>query len=47
MRERQDAAMKDPMGYKPDFSSNKPSSGGIGDFDKDGFNKDVKSVFNP
>jgi len=47
MRERQDAAMRDPMGYKPDFSKDRVSSDGWTEFDKDGFKKDLNRVFNP
>jgi hypothetical protein len=46
LRERQDAALNDPFEYHPDM----PSSGkgqGLGSFDKDGFNQDLKRVFNP
>ena len=44
--ERQDAALNDPMGYKPQFGHP------IGDsdmtsFDKDGFNRDMHDVLNP
>ena len=46
-RERQDQALKDPMNYKPDFSSDRVSSGGISDFDKEGLKKDLRSVFDP
>lgn len=45
--ERQDKALADPMGYKPDFSRDHVTSGGIGDLDKDGLQRDLKSVFNP
>ncbi len=45
--ERQDQAIKDPMNYKPDFSNDNVTSGGIGDFDQKGFNRDVQHVFNP
>ena len=47
MRERQDRALSDPMNYKPDFSNDHVSSGGIGDTDKAGLKKDMDHVFNP
>lgn len=49
--ERQDRALKDPMGYRPDFGEDRVnggvSGGGIGDLDKKGLERDLKSVFNP
>lgn len=47
LRERQDQQLRDPMGYKPDFSQDRISSGSIFDFDKKGFQKDMDSAFNP
>jgi hypothetical protein len=48
LRERQDAALRDPYGYKPDMSDNSDvSGGGLFDFDKDAMRKDVNRVFNP
>jgi hypothetical protein len=38
-------ALDDPMGYKPSMDDQKVSSGGIGDFDKKGFDQDVNDVF--
>lgn len=46
-RDQQDRALADPMGYKPDFSNDRVTSGGIGDFDKKGFDRDLKSVLDP
>jgi hypothetical protein len=46
-REQQDKALADPMGYRTDFSNDRVTSGGIGDFDKKGFDHDMKSVFDP
>jgi hypothetical protein len=44
--QRQDAALKDPMGYKvppdPDVTDNNSAS-----FDKSGFQKDVNDALNP
>jgi hypothetical protein len=47
MRERQDAAMRDPFGYSPNKEPADISGGGLTDFDKDGFNKDMKNVLSP
>ena len=46
MRERQDAALRDPFGYDDKDVPN-VTGGGISDFDKKGFDRDVKSVFDP
>lgn len=46
MAERQDQAMKDPMNYSPHVNPN-VSGGGIGDFDKDAFKRDLDHVLNP
>jgi len=45
-RQRQDAALRDPFGYD---TNDVPSvtSGGIGEFDKQGFDRDVDHVINP
>lgn len=46
--EKQDQAMRDPFGYgpKPNGTSDIPhvSEGGIGDFDRQGFDRDLKKV---
>ena len=47
MRDRQDAAMRDPFGYKPDMDSRDVSGGGIGELDREGLKKDLNNVFNP
>ena len=47
LRERQDAALKDPYGYKPDVDNRDVSGGGLFDLDKDGMKKDLNNVFNP
>ncbi len=44
--DRQDAALKDPMGYKPQVGGD-TSASDIGRFDKDGFNHDLHDVLNP
>jgi len=46
MSERQDAALRDPFGYKPDMSRD-VSGGDIGHLDRDGLKKDLNNVFNP
>ena len=46
MRERQDQAMKDPFGYSPKMNDD-ISGGGIGEFDKDAFQRDVKNALDP
>jgi hypothetical protein len=46
-QERQDRAMKDPFGYKPDWSNSSISGGGTADLDKDGLHKDLDHVLNP
>jgi hypothetical protein len=47
MRSRQDAAMKDPFGYSPNAGKTDISGGGLTDFDRDGFQKDLKNVLDP
>ena len=46
MRERQDAAMRDPFNYKPDMSRD-VSGGDTGHLDREGLKKDLNNVFNP
>ena len=46
-QERQDRAMKDPFGYKPDWRDTNISSGGVADLDKDGLKKDLGHVIMP
>lgn len=46
-RERQDRAMKDPFNYSPDRESTDISGGGLTDFDRQGFNRDMKNVLDP
>jgi hypothetical protein len=47
LRERQDSALKDPFGYSPNVDRTDISGGGLSGFDRDGFGKDMKDVFNP
>ena len=47
VRERQDAALRDPFGYKPDFESRDVSGGKITEFDGAGMKKDIDHVLNP
>jgi hypothetical protein len=44
--DRQDAAINDPMDYKPDFPKD-VSGGDIGHYDKDGMNRDLNDFLNP
>ena len=46
MSQRQDAALRDPFGYKPDMSRD-VSGGDVGHLDRDGLKKDLNNVFNP
>ena len=46
-RARQDKAMKDPFNYSPDTESTDISGGGLTDFDRQGFNRDMKNVLDP
>ena len=43
--DRQDAALRDPMGYKP--TVNGTSDGDVTHFDSTGFKRDVNDVLNP
>jgi hypothetical protein len=47
MRQRQDAALRDPFSYKPGIEDQDISGGGIGEFDSDGMKRDIDHVFNP
>ena len=47
LRERQDRALRDPFGYKPDWSDTGISGGGTADLDKDGLGNDLKKVLDP
>jgi hypothetical protein len=50
-QERYDAALKDPINYSPFDGRNKKSDdisgGGVMEFKKDAFKRDVNSVFSP
>ena len=46
-QERQDRALKDPFGYKLDWSDTSVSGGKTADLDKDGLRKDLKNVLDP
>jgi hypothetical protein len=46
MSDRQDAAMRDPFGYKPDITRD-ISGGDVGHYDRDGMKKDLNHVLNP
>jgi hypothetical protein len=45
LQERQDRALHDPFGYKPDFTGTGVSGGDTGAFDKEGLRKDIEDVF--
>jgi hypothetical protein len=52
VRERQDAALKDPFGYGPNtqgdlMQKEHISGGGIGDFDKKAMKRDLDDVLSP
>jgi hypothetical protein len=48
MRQRQDAALNDPFNYSPyDSDRTDISGGGLLDFKRDAFRKDVNSVLGP
>lgn len=47
VRERQDAALRDPFSYKPGIEDQDISGGGIGEFDSDAMKRDIDHVFNP
>ena len=44
-QERQDRALKDPFGYKPDWSNTSVGGNGTADLDQDGLRKDLHNVF--
>lgn len=46
-QERQDRALRDPFGYKPDWSGTGVSGGGTAELDKEALRKDLDHVFNP
>ena len=46
-QERQDRALRDPFGYKPDWSGTGVSGGGTADLDKEGLRRDLDHVLNP
>ncbi len=47
MTERQEKAIANPWGYSPGLDRTDISGGGITDFKKDAFKKDVDDVFSP
>jgi len=48
IRQRQDAALKDPMNYSPNAGDRTDiSGGGMTDLKKDALKKDLNSVFSP
>lgn len=44
-QQRQDRALKDPFGYKPDWQGTGVSGGGTGALDKEGLKRDLDNVF--
>jgi len=47
MRDRQDAALRDPFSYKAGIEDQDISGGDIGNFDRDAMKRDIDHVFNP
>ena len=49
MRDRQEAALRDPMGYSPDMDSsdNDISGGKLNELDRKALRKDIDHVLNP
>lgn len=47
LQQRQDKALHDPFGYSPDTEQTDISGGGLTDFDRDGFNRDLKNALDP
>jgi hypothetical protein len=47
VRERQDAALQDPFGYGGSTEKIDITGGGLTDFNKNSFKRDVDSVMNP
>ena len=47
VHERQEQAMRDPFGYKTDTGKADISGGGLTEFDREGFNRDLKNVLDP
>lgn len=48
--DRQEQAIKDPFGYTPDVRNSdttRTGNSGIGEWDREGFRKDLEHVFNP
>ncbi len=47
MRERQDAALRDPFNYGSESKPRSVSGGSTSEFDRDEFKRDVNRVLNP
>jgi len=49
VKERQDAALKDPMGYSPNMNSHETdiSGGKLNELDRGAMRKDIDHVLNP
>ena len=47
VHDRQEQAMRDPFGYSAETGKADISGGGLSDFDREGFNRDLKNVLDP
>ena len=45
--DHQEAAVKDPFGYKPNMDETDISAGGINNYDRKAMKKDIDDVLNP
>ena len=45
--DRQEQALRDPFGYSPDLTKSDMKVSGNGEFDREGFNRDLNHVLNP
>ncbi len=46
-QDRQEAALRDPMEYRPDMREQDISGGNLGNLDRGGMKRDVDHVLNP
>lgn len=47
MRQRQDQALNDPMGYSPNMDDVDVTGGSIGNYDDKGMKRDLNDLLNP
>jgi hypothetical protein len=47
VRQRQDAALRDPFDYKPEMGEQDISGGNLGQLDRGGMRRDMDHVLNP